>query len=67
MSITSTHAKSGVIQQALTQVTRFLQMLKETAEQFTQMDRWRLILSRAFIKLLGGRSLQTHELLPKPA
>lgn len=67
VSITSTHAKAGMIQRALTQVTGFLQMLKETAEQLTQADRWRLILSRAFVKLLGGRSLFTRELLTKPA
>ena len=64
VTMTSTHAKTDKIQQALKQVTRFLQTLKSTAEQLTQPDRWRLILSRAFRQLLKGKPLPSPALLP---
>lgn len=63
VTLTSTHAKTGEIQQALKQVTRFLQTLKATAEQLTQPDRWRLILSRAFRQWLKGKPLPSPALL----
>lgn len=64
VTMTSTHAKREKIQQTLKQVTRFLQTLKATAEQLTQPDCWRLILSRAFRHLLKGKPLSSPALLP---
>jgi len=64
-AITSAHAKTEKIQRALNHIATFLRQLRETAEQLTQADRWRLILSRAFVKLLGGRSLRAPDLLPQ--
>jgi hypothetical protein len=64
VTITSAHAKSEKVQCVLYQISRFLTTLKTTAEQLTQEERWRRILSRAFFKLLGGKPLQAPELLP---
>jgi len=56
VTITSTHAKTEKIQNTFNHIASFLRQLRETAEQLTQADRWVLILSRAFAKLLrGGR------------
>lgn len=67
MTITSAHAKTEKIQRTLNQIALFLRKLRETAEQLTQADRWRLILSRAFYKMLNGKPLSTPVLLPQPA
>ncbi len=64
MTITSAHASSGKVQRILDEISRFLAILKTTAEQLTPGERWRRILSRAFFKLLGGKPLQAPELLP---
>lgn len=64
VTITSAHAKTEKIQRVLNHIAAFLRQLRETAEQLTQEARWRLILSRAFVKLLGGRSLRAPDLLP---
>jgi len=55
VEITSTHAKAAQIAEILTKVSGFLKRIKTTAEQFTQTERWKLILSAAFRKLLGGK------------
>jgi hypothetical protein len=44
VEVTSTHSKALVIAAALTKVSGFLQRIKATAEQLTQVARWRLIL-----------------------
>jgi hypothetical protein len=63
VEITSMHSKAPLIARALTKVSGFLKRLKESAEQFTQAVRWKLILSAAFQKFLGGRVLgSTHKL-----
>jgi len=55
VEITSTHAMAPLIQAALTKISGFFKAIKETAEQLTQLARWRLILSAAFRVFLGGR------------
>ena len=55
MEITSTHAKAAQIAEALTKVSAFLKRIKATAEQLTEGERWRLILSAAFRQFLGGK------------
>jgi hypothetical protein len=57
VEVTSTHAKALVIAEALTKVSDFLKRIKVTAEQLTQVARWRLILSTAFQNFLRGRIL----------
>ncbi len=48
LTITSLHAKRSVIQAVLTNVAGFLKTLKATAEQWTDAERLRAILTRAF-------------------
>lgn len=55
VEITSTHAKASRIVQILTKVSEFLKRIKVTAEQLTQAERWKLILSAAFRSFLGGK------------
>jgi len=55
VEITSTHAMAAVIQAALTKVSCFFKGFKESAEQLTQLARWRLILSAAFRVFLRGK------------
>lgn len=55
VEITSTHAKASQISEILTKVSGFLKRIKTTAEQLTQRERWKLILSAAFRHFLGGK------------
>jgi len=55
VEITSTHAKASQIAGILTKVSGFLKRIKTTAEQLTQKERWKLILSAAFRQFLGGK------------
>src|ERR1035437_3625110 len=55
VEITSTHAKASQIAEILTKVSGFLKRIKATAEQLTQGERWKLILSAAFRQFLGGK------------
>lgn len=53
LTITSTHAKQAAIQAVLTNLAGFLRTLKTTAEQWTDGQRLRAILERAFAKFMG--------------
>jgi hypothetical protein len=57
VEITSTHSEAPQITQILTKVSAFLKGIKTIAEQLTQSQRWKLILSAAFRQFLGGRVL----------
>src|SRR6202790_2407696 len=57
VEITSTHAKAAQIAEILTKVSGFLKRIKTIAEQLTQGDRWKLILSVAFQHFLRGKVL----------
>lgn len=57
VEITSTHAQASRITEILTKVSGFLKRIKATAEQLTQSERWKLILSAAFRQFLEGRIL----------
>src|SRR5215469_16947947 len=57
VEVTSTHSKAPLIAAALSKVSGFLQRIKASAEQLTQADRWRLILSAAFQSFLRGKIL----------
>lgn len=52
LTITSLHAKQSAIQAVLTSLAGFLKTLKATAEQWTEADRLRAILARAFARWL---------------
>lgn len=52
LTITSLHAKQATIQSVLTSLAGFLRTLKATAEQWTDAQRLRAILARAFAKFL---------------
>ena len=55
VEITSTHAKASRIAKIPIQVSGFLKRIKTMAEQLTQRERWKPILSAAFREFLGGR------------
>jgi hypothetical protein len=57
VEVTSTHSKAPLITAALNRVSGFLKQIKASAEQLTQADRWRLILSAAFQGFLRGKVL----------
>jgi len=63
VEVTSTHSKTLVIAEALTKVSGFLKRIKATAEQLTQVARWRLILSAAFRNFLCGKVLGSFRCL----
>ncbi len=66
VEVTSTHAQAPLIARALTKVSGFLQRIKTSAEQLTQLDRWTLILSAAFQQFLNGRVLGYTPRLAQP-
>ena len=55
VEITSMHAKASQIAEILTKVSSFLKRIRTSAEQLTQRERWKLILSVAFRYFLGGK------------
>lgn len=57
VEVTSTHSKAQAIARALSTVSGFLKRIKASAEQLTQADRWRLILSAAFQQFLHRKLL----------
>ena len=52
LTITSAHARAAAIQAVLTSLAGFLSLLKATAEQLTDAQRLRAILTRAFAKFM---------------
>jgi len=62
--ITSIHGKAKQIHQRLAKLSRFFKKLQSNAEQLTDIDKWHLILSRAFVKYLKGRVLKPPNLIP---
>lgn len=65
--ITSMHGDRGVVEKILRALNEFLQYIKTQAEQLNWAERWRLILSRIFVKFLQGRTLRAPPLLPTMA
>jgi len=64
--LTSTHAKAREVERSLQSVADFLQSIRSTARQLNWTERWRLILDRAFARLLrrGGFSNSPPLLAP---
>ena len=67
LTITSSHSKSHAMQKILGTLAAFLREVRATARQLSREERWRTILSRVFIRFLGGRSLPPPKVLPAPA
>ena len=68
VTVTSTHAKTSVIQAAMRDLTTFFKELTRTAEQLGVTGRVRLIAQRAFRKLLSSLPpLSPPKLLPEPS
>ena len=63
VTITSTHAKAERIRQVLRNLAAFFSYLRSTAEQLNWHQRWRMILSRIFVKFLGGRLLSAPKMI----
>ncbi|HEY6252976.1 MAG TPA: transposase [Candidatus Angelobacter sp.] len=57
LKVTSSHAKRGAVQKALSSITAFLKKIPTITEQLNIHDPWRLILSAAFRNFLRGRVL----------
>ena len=67
LTITSLHGQAEKVRTTMNAVSGFLRSVRIIAEQFTQPERWRLILSRIFRKFLGGRILGQHTPALAPA
>ena len=63
ITVTSSHGKSKKIENALRSASSFLLRIRNTAEQLTSLERWKLILSRIFARFLKGRILGPPKLL----
>jgi len=61
LTVTSTHKNAALIQKRQTWVGHFLSRLGDAAEQLSRSEIWRLILSRVFIRFLGGRIIGEPE------
>lgn len=55
--LTSTHAMSETIRQALNRIAGIMNRLRRTAEQLSKQRAWAVILSLAFVKWLQGKVL----------
>lgn len=58
LTITSTHGSSERMSKILSSLSAFLSRLRSNAEQLGRTEVWRIILSRVFIRFLGGRLLR---------
>ncbi|MBX3331344.1 MAG: transposase [Nitrospira sp.] len=67
LTITSLHAKRSAIQAVLTNLAGFLRTLKATAEQWTDTERLRAILTRAFATFMLSRESPPTLLISKTA
>jgi hypothetical protein len=55
ITITSAHAKRNKVQQALTELSKFLSKVRSCAEQLTSLEQYQIILSKIFARFLNGR------------
>lgn len=60
--LTNTHSRADQVRRLMSVISMVLHEIRKAAEQLSRVDRWRLLLSKIFAKLLGGRQLR----LPKP-
>jgi hypothetical protein len=64
LRVSISHAQSSQVEEALRKLTGFFARLRSNAEQLDWQARWRLILSRVYVKYLGGRVLGAPRALP---
>jgi hypothetical protein len=64
--LTSIHAKAQEVERSLRAVADFLDHIRTTAQQLNWTERWRLILDRAFARLLYRERTGTGPPLPAP-
>jgi hypothetical protein len=64
--LTSTHAKAQAVERSLKAVADFLDYIRSTARQLNWTERWRLILDRAFARLLYRERPGNSPPLPAP-
>jgi hypothetical protein len=57
ITISHPHAEAQWVESACREIAAFFKTLRATAEQFTRLERWRRVLSRALVKYLKGRQL----------
>lgn len=62
LTITSSHARASSVHRILSGLTRFFRHIREAAEQLSWAERWRLILSKVFVRFLGGRPLKPPQM-----
>ena len=61
LTISLTHGKAVEIKDMIQVASQFLRGIIAVAEQLSQPDRWRLILSRIFVKYLKGQILSESQ------
>lgn len=64
LTISSSHAESGKVEQRYRWMAALFKELRSTAEQLTAIQRWCRILSLALVKYLRGRQLHPPAWLP---
>jgi len=57
LTITSMHANHPKVRKALDAGHQFITLLKSYAEQLSDLQRWQVLLSRIFVRFLGGKIL----------
>jgi hypothetical protein len=63
LRVTSSHGRREHVKAALQSIAEFFAVLKKTAEQLTDAERWACILSQALRKYLRGRKLRPPPVL----
>ena len=63
LTVSLTHGKAVEIKEMIQVASQFLRGIIAIAEQLTQPERWRLILSRIFVKYLNGRILSEPQVV----
>jgi hypothetical protein len=58
LMVTSSHGRREYVKTALQKIAKFFAVLRKTAEQLTDAERWACILSQALKKYLRGRQLR---------
>ena len=67
LHLTALHTQRGSVQAIMTKIARCCTLLRTCAEQLTQLQRWRYLLSLSFRWFLGHRPLTSPDPAPYPA
>ena len=66
INIAHPHAEAGDVERVGRDISAFFKSLRQTAEQFTDLHRWCLVLTRALAPYLNGRVIRPPPLLEAP-